>query len=151
MRKLILPCAAALALMACQNEAVEEEGVGTDVAEVDTGAEGIGVEGQQTAGQPLSWDADNDTLIDENEFTGFGDQGFAGWDGDGDDSIGMPEFERGWTEAGFNNPQEAFTRFDANNDQRLERNEFFTQDQFATWDANNNDVLEREEFAYYRA
>lgn len=147
----LLSFAAVLALAGCNNEPeVTEAETPNAVDVVDTGPEAVQNDAPPAAqAGAASWDADNDKLLDENEFTGFGDQGFLGWDTDDDDAIGPDEFNRGWTTAGFKNGDQAFGLFDANSDRRLERNEFFTRNQFAGWDRNNNGVLEREEFEYY--
>lgn len=143
---LLVPMCAAL-LVACGEEAEvaeTEAPVGTELG-ADTG---LGTD--VAVAQPVAWDANNDRMIDRNEFTGIGDRGFLGWDGDNDKRLNQQEFELGWTQAGFQNGGEVFTAFDDNNDTFLGNDEFFSDDEFGEWDANRNGILEQNEFGYYR-
>ena len=149
MKKFLLVSLGAALLAACGEDAdvtENETPVVTDAA--DTAPEII--ESDAPAGPNASWDANNDQMIDRNEFTGMGDRGFLGWDGDNDQRLSQTEFESGWTEAGFQNGGEVFTAFDDNSDSFLDGGEFFSEDEFAEWDTNSNGILEQNEFGYYR-
>ena len=150
MKKFLLLAFSATLLTACGEDAdvtANEAPAITDPADLAPEA----VQNDAPAGPNASWDANNNQMIDRNEFTGINDQGFLGWDNDTDQQVSQAEFEEGWTEAGFQNGGEVFTAFDDNSDGFLGTDEFFSDDEFAEWDTNGNGILEREEFAYYAA
>lgn len=150
MKKFLVIGLAAGLLAACGQEAEAPETEGPAGTEFGTDA-GLGTDLGNAQQTPAAWDANNNRMLDRNEFTGMGDQGFLGWDGDNDQRLSQTEFERGWTEAGFQNGGDVFTAFDDNNDSFLGNDEFFSEDEFTEWDTNNNGILENDEFGYYAA
>ena len=113
---------------------------------VDTGTEMVTADAPP--GTSAGWDINNDGNFDRAEFTGYGDRGFLGWDGDRDQRLSRTEFESGWTAAGWRDAGTAFTAFDDNNDTFLSNDEFFGEDEFGEWDRNANGVLESNEWVF---
>ncbi|MET1755934.1 hypothetical protein ABVV53_10760 [Novosphingobium sp. RD2P27] len=147
MRLLVLCAAlAATPLAACQDAEVTEAEAPVAVDPVDTGSEVVTTD--PPVGTSAGWDTNNDGNFDRNEFTGYRDTGFLGWDDDKDTRLSRTEFEAGWAEAGWRDPGTAFTAFDDNADTFLSDDEFFGEDEFSEWDKNANGVLERGEWNF---
>lgn len=140
MKKLICAIAAVGLLSACAEEAevAEEEEVIADTAMGETAMT------ETTAGV---WDTDADGQFDQSEFTSFRNN-FGTWDADANGSLTQEEFNAGWTQAGWTNPEGAFTAFDDNSDGMLGNDEFFSDDEWGEWDANSDGVLDDNEWTF---
>ncbi len=142
-----LSIAAAGLTTACDREPeVTAAEVPTPVDPVDAGTEMVVAD--PPAGTSAGWDMNNDGNFDRAEFSGYGDRGFLGWDGDKDQRVSSTEFEAGWREAGWRDASTAFTAFDDNNDTFLSNDELFAEDEFGEWDKNRNGLLERNEWVF---
>ena len=147
MRKLMAIALAAGLVTACgQEPEVTPAEVPNATDPVDTGLEANRAD--PPAQGVVAWDQDNNGTFDRNEFTGYRDRGFLGWDNDGDRRLSRAEFDQGWASTGWENPDRAWGLFDDNNDTFVDGTEFFGDDEFAELDANNSGVLETEEFGY---
>ena len=140
MKKLFCAVASIGLLAACADEAevVEEETIAD--AEVNETA-------MEPATTAAGWDTNADAQFQQAEYTSFGDN-FGVWDADSDGSLTEEEFGAGWTEAGWNDSEGAFSAFDDDEDGVLGDGEFFSDDEWGEWDANSDGVLDENEWTY---
>ena len=143
MKKLLCAIAAVGLLGACADEAEVEEEVIADAGLADTTA-------NEPAMAPANagWDADGDSRFQQAEYTTFGETNFNAWDADANSSLTEDEFNAGWTQAGWDDSEGAFSTFDDNSDGVLDDNEFFGEDEWGEWDANSDGLLDENEWTY---
>lgn len=140
MKKIICAMAAIGLLSAC----AEEPEVADDELVADTEVNDTAMATETTV---VAWDTNNDAQFQQDEYNTFGDN-FTTWDTDASGTLTSEEFNAGWTQAGWSNPEGAFTAFDDNNDSMLAEDEFFGEDEWTEWDANNDGVLDENEWTF---
>lgn len=143
MKKLFCAIAALGLLSACAEEAEEAE-----VTEEEALAD---AQVNETAMEPATtlatWDANADGQFQQTEYTANANN-FGTWDADSNASLSQEEFNAGWTQAGWEDGEGAFTAFDDNSDGMLANDEFFSEDEWGEWDANSDGVLDTNEWTF---
>ena len=94
-----------------------------------------------------TWDADNNELIDENEFnTTFGEANYyAAWDTDGDGIVDETEWDTGITTYYPAYTGGDYVSWDLNQDNMLDQDEF-TVGTYQLWDTNGDGTIEVVEY-----
>lgn len=132
-RLLMSTAAAAILLTGCEAEP-EEEFVNPDAEANETAKlEPAGANG---------WDTNEDGLLQQDEYTAWGQSGFDNWDTNADAQLGQDEFTTGLNSAGLENADGAFASFDDNGDDFLSEEEFFDNEEWDEWDPDGDGILE---------
>lgn len=94
-----------------------------------------------------AWDANRDSMLDQNEFrTGFNDgDWFGDWDGNRDNRLSNEEFDMQAKNWGFDSDDGVFDVWDADDDGFLTNNEY-ADGAFVHWDRNRDYMLNDDEF-----
>lgn len=99
--------------------------------------------------QDYAVDANNDSIVDRNEWTNYGSSTFTEYDRDDSGVLDENEFEEsdafglGMAEG---DTDSWFGDWDANNDEGLGNNEYFTESQFDEYDSNRDGNLGEDEW-----
>lgn len=129
----ISTAAAAILLTGCEAEP-EEEFVNPDAEANETATiRPAGANG---------WDTNEDGLLQQGEYTAFGQNSFNDWDANADLQLGQGEFLAGWNSAGLANAEAVFAGFDDNGDAYLSEEEFFDEEEWDGWDPDGDGILE---------